>query len=336
MEGSVGSGSKSGLGSSLLSAGIGLVNGFLQRDFERREASLQREWSESMADKQNAWNLDMWQRETDYNSPVNQVQRLRDAGLNPLFYGLDGNAAATAQSAATPLGYERARSGMYSNPVVDALDVAMRVAQIDNVRASTAKTNNENVSETVRRQEMQQNIQNMKDALKTASAERDLTDAQRRNVEKVTSWLDRLNQASLESQESATRLNDSVRNRIDKLLAGELKLQIKSLEDFNRKWKMLDEQIGQIAVQTGILRKDLENYTLNHMSEGFENSGLSVSNILRLLSDATDSESWFGDLATRVSELLSPPSDQPIAPSGTVVKTRGSSKKSKRPSGGSR
>ena len=33
----------------------------------------------------------MWQREQTYNSPENQVQRLRDAGLNPLFYGLDGN-----------------------------------------------------------------------------------------------------------------------------------------------------------------------------------------------------------------------------------------------------
>lgn len=322
--------------SGVLSAGVGLVNGALQRSFERAESDRQRIWAESMAAQQNAWNLDMWQRETDYNSPVNQMQRLRDAGLNPLFYGLDGNAAATAQSAATPLGYERARSGMYSNPVVDALDAAMRVAQIDNVRASTAKTNNENISETVRRQEMEQNIQNMKDALRTAAGERDLTDAQRRNIEKVTSWLDRLNQAALESQEASTRLTDSTRNRIDKLLSGELRLQVKSLEDFDRKWKMLDTEIGKISVETGILKKDLVNYTLNHMSEGFENSGLSVSNILRLLSDATDSESWFGDLAERVTELVSSSSDHVVAPSGTVVRTRGSSKKSKRPSGGSR
>lgn len=320
----------------LLSAGVGLVNGSLQRSFERSEAEKQRIWSESMAAQQNAWNLDMWQRETDYNSPVNQVQRMRDAGLNPLYYGLDGNAAATAQSAATPLGYERARSGMYANPIFDALDSAMRIAQIDNVRASTAKTNNENISETVRREEMQQNIHNMKDALKTASSERDLTDAQRRNVEKVTSWLDRLNQAALESQEASTRLTDSTRNRIDKLLSGELRLQVKSLDDFDRKWKMLDAEIGKISVETGILKKDLLNYTLNHMSEGFENSGLSVSNILRLLSDATDSESWFGDLAQRVTELISTSSGDDLPPSGTVVRSGRSSKRSKGSSGGSR
>lgn len=60
--------------------GMGLVSGLFGIGANRkraREAQKQREWSESMWEKQNA-----------YNTPANQMQRLRDAGLNPaLMYG---------------------------------------------------------------------------------------------------------------------------------------------------------------------------------------------------------------------------------------------------------
>lgn len=39
---------------------------------------------------QNAWNLEQWNRENEYNSPLEKRKRLEAAGLNPIFYGLDG------------------------------------------------------------------------------------------------------------------------------------------------------------------------------------------------------------------------------------------------------
>lgn len=50
----------------------------------------------SAADKQNEYNLQMWNMQNAYNTPANQVERLRAAGLNPnLFYsqGNVGNAS---------------------------------------------------------------------------------------------------------------------------------------------------------------------------------------------------------------------------------------------------
>lgn len=56
-------------------------------------------WSQSntndanarLADRQNQWNLQQWQRENEYNLPANQVQRMREAGLNPdMYYGQNG------------------------------------------------------------------------------------------------------------------------------------------------------------------------------------------------------------------------------------------------------
>ncbi len=40
-----------------------------------------------LAREQNQWNLEQWNRENEYDSPVNQVQLLKDAGLNPNLYG---------------------------------------------------------------------------------------------------------------------------------------------------------------------------------------------------------------------------------------------------------
>lgn len=57
-----------------------------------------------LADKAYEYNLDMWNRQNEYNSPIQQMQRLKDAGLNPnLMYG-QGNVgnASSAPSYDTP------------------------------------------------------------------------------------------------------------------------------------------------------------------------------------------------------------------------------------------
>lgn len=111
-------------------------------EFEREEAATQRDWNEKMWNAQNDWNLAQWNRENEYNSPIEQVQRLRDAGLNPLFYGLDGSSA-SSMSSAQPLGYERASTPNLGNPGAPWSDAAMKIAQIANVQAQTEKTKSE-------------------------------------------------------------------------------------------------------------------------------------------------------------------------------------------------
>lgn len=85
------------------------------REFNKEEAEKQRQWSEQMYNAQNAWNYEMWLKTNEYNSPEAQVKRLRDAGLNPIYYGLDGSSANGIQ-AAQPLSYERAKADDQPNP----------------------------------------------------------------------------------------------------------------------------------------------------------------------------------------------------------------------------
>lgn len=47
-------------------------------------------------------NIELWKMQADYMKPINQMKRLKEAGLNPLFYGLDGNGTSAPQPAPTP------------------------------------------------------------------------------------------------------------------------------------------------------------------------------------------------------------------------------------------
>lgn len=127
-----------GLGTTAAQSNLNKKN----RKWQEEQAAIQREYSTEMMNAQNVWNMEMWQRENEYNSPAAQVQRLRDAGLNPLFYGLDGSSANALESA-QPLGYERAESNFQTNPLSAGFAAAAQAAQVANIQAQTEKTKSE-------------------------------------------------------------------------------------------------------------------------------------------------------------------------------------------------
>ena len=52
----------------------------------------------NLAKAQNDWNVEQWQRENEYNSPANQVELLKAAGLNPNLYSPNGSTAPHLES----------------------------------------------------------------------------------------------------------------------------------------------------------------------------------------------------------------------------------------------
>lgn len=251
------------------------------REFNKEEAEKQRNWSEKMYNEQNAWNYEMWQQEKAYNTPSAQVERLREAGLNPMFYGLDGNSVGSAADAAQPLNYERASADNQPNPFAGFGDIATKIAQVGNIQADTAKKNNENLSVTAQREKTLAEIEEVKQEIKNKIANEKLTDTQREKLQKDMDWLDRLNQAELGYKESATKLNESQKKRIDELLEGEKIIQSKTIEDFDKKWQKIRAEIVKMAKETNLLEKDIENYALNHTNNGFMGTGLSIQNLIR-------------------------------------------------------
>ena len=66
------------------------------RKWQSDQNEKDREWSESMYERQNADQIKMWEMTNQYNHPTQQMERLRQAGLNPnLVYGKGADNTAT-------------------------------------------------------------------------------------------------------------------------------------------------------------------------------------------------------------------------------------------------
>lgn len=136
--------------------GLGSIFGGLfgksgQDDANATNLQIARETNEANRNNQeyqNLWNLNMWNEQNRYNTPAAQRQRLEDAGLNPIFYGLDGtgNAGALTSAPFTAVnGAPMSNSGQFlgqgiANASLQAAQVANIQAQTDNIKANTEGT----------------------------------------------------------------------------------------------------------------------------------------------------------------------------------------------------
>lgn len=97
-------GGVSGLAETGINALSGALNSKKQRKFALKQQNLQNEANMALAKYQNEFNVGFWNRQNEYNTPSAQIQRLKDAGLNPaLAYNLsDTGNAGTPPNAVAP------------------------------------------------------------------------------------------------------------------------------------------------------------------------------------------------------------------------------------------
>ena len=106
---------------------MGLIDSVINYHTETQEAKRQRAWNEAM-----------WNKQNQYNLPANQMQRYRDAGLNPnLIYGqgTPGNAE-KVQPYTRPTG----KASFSLNPLNELAqyaDIKVKTATAKNIDADT-------------------------------------------------------------------------------------------------------------------------------------------------------------------------------------------------------
>lgn len=111
--------------SASISAGGGIIEGFLGNIYQK--AAEKRQWRRT---------LQMWNMTNEYNAPINQMKRLKEAGLNPnLLYqnAMQGSSASMAQ----------APTSINQNPIGTALDRVTTLANLKLMQAQARKTNEE-------------------------------------------------------------------------------------------------------------------------------------------------------------------------------------------------
>lgn len=130
------------LAGGLIAAGGSLLGGLFSSSGQKsaNETNMQ------IAESQNQWNIDQWNRENEYNTPSAQIQRLKDAGLNPnLMYG---NASSGTLSASSP----RAVGATVSNAQAGhAAGVSAATQQLMNIVMQQAEYNKMNAQSDLAR-----------------------------------------------------------------------------------------------------------------------------------------------------------------------------------------
>lgn len=156
------------LGASGINAGLGLLSSSLQHDRNKELMELE-----------NKYNLMQWHRENEYNLPVNQVQRLKAAGLNPaLMYGngADGLTAASGN------GVSGQSAGMPDLGQVDPLTAA----KIANINAETRKTEADTDLSIANTEESKQRVLNLRQEIRQSEQDINESAARIRNLDENT------------------------------------------------------------------------------------------------------------------------------------------------------
>lgn len=185
-----------------LISGVGSIAGMIGQNkivnkqiaAQREENRLNRYYNQMLARQQNQWNLEQWNRENAYNSPLAQMYRLRQAGLNPdLMYGqgTTGNSAGSPELTSGAPSEPNDMSAMLSKrsfgqTMQQILDKEqqrrMNEAQIEAIKANTNKTNSETQGQDIDNAIQQIKLGNeakfQDQTLKNMQAVEKMTDAQ--------------------------------------------------------------------------------------------------------------------------------------------------------------
>jgi hypothetical protein len=185
-----------------LVSGVGSIAGMIGQNkivnkqiaAQREENRLNRYYNQMLARQQNQWNLEQWNRENAYNSPLAQMYRLRQAGLNPdLMYGqgTTGNSAGSPEMTSGAPSEPQDMSAMLSKrsfgqTMQQILDKEqqrrMNEAQIEAIKANTNKTNAETQGQDIDNAIQQIRLGNeakfQDQTLKNMQAVEKMTDAQ--------------------------------------------------------------------------------------------------------------------------------------------------------------
>lgn len=117
-----------------------------QLQAQKEENAKNRKYNLKLAELQNTWNRQQWQMENAYNSPAAQMERMKQAGLNPdMMYGggLEGNLSAaspemTSGVGSSPMSWSALGSKKtIGDTILQAKQLEMMDAQVKNVEADT-------------------------------------------------------------------------------------------------------------------------------------------------------------------------------------------------------
>lgn len=238
------------LGAAIIGGGMGVINDFISRDANRRDAAKQFQRTKELMDKSYIQQMQMW-KDTNYNA---QKAELEKAGLNPgLLYGMSGGGATTTGSGGSG---SASMAAPVNSKVVEGTGMGIQLglmnAQKENIEADTAlkqadaaKTAGVDTKEAgARIENLMQGLDNLREDYEVKRLQQTMMNIE--NYEKQSSQEDRLNYIKYETQ-SALRSLQTLKNegKISDATIGE-RIQIVQQQAIGA---MLQNQLTQSNIQ---------------------------------------------------------------------------------------
>lgn len=248
----------SGVGSLLGGLGSSAMNNKAVRDTNKANmeiAKYQAQWQQQENEKAYQRSLNMWNLQNEYNSPTQQMARIRAAGLNPnLVYGngVTGNSSGSTPqyepakfNAPTMQAYRGWNLGI-SDAVSQFLAYRTVKAQVDNMEAQNSLIRQQTATEATK----QANI-----AASTSRSEFDLNMAKELKDVSVSSAIADMNQKQAGASQGWTKANrEVIQYELDKAL-------------FDNKIKLSNQEYLK-ALQ--IVRQFQQSYDINSFRNEIE------------------------------------------------------------------
>ena len=249
-----------------------------------------------LAREQREWDYRMWSKNNEYNSPANQVKRLRDAGLNPGIAMMNGtiDSGLSSQSA----GGQTAPQVDY-NPLAEGLRQStdlfqnnqVRKAEVRSLDANTQATNIRNKTQLVRDlAELNKTISETS----TNSAYKKYLIKQADLLSKQIDTFDSRNQAELDRIDQERRLlyeqevtERTMRGVNEKLAQENVKLSKAQQAKLNADVKFVIESVNQM-IMNGALQREVNSFIRDKERE--------MARSLHL-----ENENWYQTYETKIS-----------------------------------
>lgn len=272
----------SGVGSLLGGLGSSAMNNKAVRDTNKANmeiAKYQAQWQQQENEKAYQRSLNMWNLQNEYNSPTQQMARIRAAGLNPnLVYG---NGVTGNSSGSTPQ-YEPAK---FNAPTMQAyrgwnLGISDAISQFLAYRTAKAQVDNmEAQNSLIRQQTATEATKQANIAASTSRSEFDLNMAKELKDVSVSSAIADMNQKQAGAARGWTKANrEVIQYELDKAL-------------FDNKIKLSNQEYLKVLQSVRQLQQDNDINSFRYRME-------------RLFGSSSDASKVASELLKRMSMYL--------------------------------
>lgn len=258
----------SGLGSGIISSGLGAIGSIFSNNSQKKENQRNREFTEYMYDRQYDNNIKLWNMQNKYDLPSAQKQRLLDAGLNAdLMYSGKGvspspnlqAAVAGSPSSGSLPGYGGVAEAFNQGRLLDA--------QIRNIDADTKKKESEIVGQGYQNEILKTDA-SFEAAIKSGQVnvlgvQVDFSNSQ---IEVNKATVPKLRQEVINLQKSVEVMNSNI-DEASERIANLSQVRVGIMLDNYIKDQSKESQIRQFAAAADLSEKEAKMYVARAISE---------------------------------------------------------------------